>query len=450
MIDKVRTTVKSKTSKARNSDSKIGKFSNILNSPLMQGKNYNLIKGSKNSESFTNQIISKNSPSVKDTKFRRLSSIQNTNTFIEPIIDENLSMNILLKEYEKYPPGETSKGKIGQIKSFAFNSYHGLVKEENEDRVCVSTLIKKPHNKKMQQWPRISFFGVFDGHGGEACSSFLKHNFVNFIIEDKSFPLDIREAILNAVEKAEKEFNRKYVDMLNNNIDFSGSCVCIVLIVENKIYVVNIGDSRAIMSLNTGTKIQPLTIDHKPNNPREFDRVIKVGGKVYVEPEEDIDRDIEKLKVIEKESDFDDYLSDGIIFRIYPCHLAVARTIGDIKAKDKSYGGLNGEIISTPDIYTYEINSNMDFIVIGCDGIYDNLSNEDIVDCAWFAIDNCASERKYDINLISLDMCNMIIKNAMDKFSVDNLSVVVIGLDGLEKFINHQKNMDIKNEIKKK
>jgi len=47
MIDKVRTTVKSKTSKARNSDSKIGKFSNILNSPLMQGKNYNLIKGSK-------------------------------------------------------------------------------------------------------------------------------------------------------------------------------------------------------------------------------------------------------------------------------------------------------------------------------------------------------------------------------------------------------------------
>ena len=92
----------------------------------------------------------------------------------------------------------------------------------------------------------------------------------------------------------------------------------------------------------------------------------------------------------------------------------------------------------------------MDFIVIGCDGIYDNLSNEDIVDCAWFAIDNCASERKYDINLISLDMCNMIIKNAMDKLSSDNLSVIVIGLDGLEKYINHQKNKEIKNEIRKK
>ena len=44
------------------------------------------------------------------------------------------------------------------------------------------------------------------------------------------------------------------------------------------------------------------------------------------------------------------------------------------------------------------------------------LSNEDIIDTAWFAIDNCSHERKYDIHLISLDVCNMIIKNAMDKY----------------------------------
>ena len=62
----------------------------------------------------------------------------------------------------------------------------------------------------------------------------------------------------------------------------------------------------------------------------------------------------------------------------------------------------------------------------------------------------CSHERKYDIHLISLDVCDMIIKNAMDKLSSDNLSVIVIGLDGLEKYINHQKNKEIKNEIKKK
>ncbi len=96
-------------------------------------------------------------------------------------------------------------------------------------------------------------------------------------------------------------------------------------------------------------------------------------------------------------------------------------------------GGLNGEIISIPDIYTYEINSNKDFIIIGCDGIFDNLSNEDIIDTALFAIDNCSHERKYDIHLFSLDVYNMIIKNAMDKLNSDNLSVIVIGLDVLEK-----------------
>ena len=72
---------------------------------------------------------------------------------------------------------------------------------------------KKPHNKKIQQWPRISFFAVFDGHWGETCSSFLKHNFINFLIEDKSLSNDIKKAILNSVQKAEKEFNKKYVDI---------------------------------------------------------------------------------------------------------------------------------------------------------------------------------------------------------------------------------------------
>ena len=430
---KIRTNAKSKTSKIRLSDSKINTFSQLLNSPTKISSSQ-IVQKTKNSDNFTINPISKTPSFKKENAFRRLSSIQSSTAFLEPITNPNLTLDILKKEYENYPNGEYSKNKLNYIKSYSYNSYHGLVKKENEDRIFVSTLVKKPHNKKNQNWPKISFFAIFDGHGGEVCSSYLKHNFLNFLIEDKNFPNDIKESILNTVEKIEKEFNKKYVDILNNNIDFSGSCACIVLIIDNKIYVINIGDSRAIISYDNGNKIQPLSIDHKPNNPIEYNRIIKLGGKVYIDPDDEI-REIDKLKIIEKESDFDNYLKDGIIFRIYPCHLAVARTIGDIKAKDNYFGGLKGEIISIPDIYVYEINSNMDFIVIGCDGIYDNLSNEDIVDCAWFAIDNCASERKYDINLISLDVCNMIIKNAMDKLSSDNLSVIVIGLDGLEKYM---------------
>ena len=39
--------------------------------------------------------------------------------------------------------------------------------------------------------------------------------------------------------------------------------------------------------------------------------------------------------------------------------------------------------------------SNIDFIIMGCDGIYDNLSNFDIIDSAWFTINYVAKERKY-------------------------------------------------------
>ena len=404
-----------------------------------------------NAQNFANKIINNVSPIIN---FK--SKPEATNE-LQLQKEEDLSIDILKKEYPRYEEGEMSQKHFGIIKSYAFNSYHGLLKDDNEDKIAVCVNIKKPHNSKLKTWPKISYFAIFDGHGGDNCSIYLRDNLLNFILEDKNFPIDIKHSLISAVERAENEFNQQFKNLTlddlnkyNEKTDFSGSCILVCLIVDNKIFLCNIGDSRAIMSMENGSKIRPLTIDHKPNNPKEFDRITKIGGKVYVDQDLENDRSLEKLKVIEKENEFDNFLLDGVIFRIYPSHLAVARTIGDIKAKDKYYGCLNGEIISTPDIYTYEISSNMDFIIIGCDGIFDNLSNEDIIDTAWFAIDNCSHERKYDIHLISLDICNMIIKNAMDKLSSDNLSVIVIGLDGLEKYINHQKNKEIKNEIKKK
>ena len=63
----------------------------------MQEKRMSLTKASKNSEFFTNQIIYKNSPNSKDILIRRLSTIQTEKNFLEPIINEDFSMNILLK-----------------------------------------------------------------------------------------------------------------------------------------------------------------------------------------------------------------------------------------------------------------------------------------------------------------------------------------------------------------
>jgi protein phosphatase 2C family protein 2/3 len=47
-----------------------------------------------------------------------------------------------------------------------------MVKDYNEDRVSIIMNITKPNYKG--RWPKCSYFGVFDGHGGDACSNFLE------------------------------------------------------------------------------------------------------------------------------------------------------------------------------------------------------------------------------------------------------------------------------------
>lgn len=61
--------------------------------------------------------------------------------------------------------------------------------------------------------------------------------------------------------------------------------------------------------------------------------------------------------------------------RVQPGRLSVSRTIGDIEAKDKRYGGNPDVVISTPDIISFKIKSNYDFIVLGCDGVFEKQSN---------------------------------------------------------------------------
>ena len=52
-------------------------------------------------------------------------------------------------------------------------------------------------------------------------------------------------------------------------LDKSGSCAIVALLIEKKIFVVNVGDSRAIMSYDAGNFCINLSIDHKPNDENE-------------------------------------------------------------------------------------------------------------------------------------------------------------------------------------
>ena len=360
-------------------------------------------------------------------------------------MNEKVLDNAFSKSYPDYGKCVCSQKMQGLMKSYAYNSYKGIVKDYNEDRVAVVSQIQKPQKTIHRTWPKMSYFGVFDGHGGENCSEYLKNNFLDYLIENKNFPHDIKTSITETFDKLEDEFYEKNKQKPKDQIDNSGSCALVAIMTENKIYIGNIGDSRAIMSLNNGTKVKQLSIDHKPNNLKEFERITKNGGKVYID-EEDIKEDENgkldesKLNFITEKSDFSKYKSEKeVIFRHFPSHLAVARSIGDIKVKKPEFGALKGNIIHTPEVFVYDYSPSYDFMVMGCDGIFDDLSNEEIIGAAWHVFKNKAKEKNYDLNLLTEDSCDMIIKYAMDVMTSDNLSCIVIGMEGVQKFISLKK-----------
>lgn len=47
------------------------------------------------------------------------------------------------------------------------------------------------------------------------------------------------------------------------------------------VYIANVGDSRAIMSVNSGKTTIALSQDHKPNSETEKARILSNGGKIY-------------------------------------------------------------------------------------------------------------------------------------------------------------------------
>jgi serine/threonine protein phosphatase PrpC len=65
------------------------------------------------------------------------------------------------------------------------------------------------------------------------------------------------------------------------DIDRSGSCAIVIIIIDEMCYVANVGDSRAVMSADGGEKIFLLSTDHKPTEEVEMKRIIENGGKIY-------------------------------------------------------------------------------------------------------------------------------------------------------------------------
>ena len=126
-------------------------------------------------------------------------------------------------------------------------------------------------------------------------------------------------------------------------------CTANVILIEDmkKLYVANAGDSRCVMARNN--KCIPLSFDHKPDNEEEKNRIEKAGSTIT------------------------EGRVDG--------NLNLSRSLGDLKYKqNKNLHPEEHPVTANPDIYEYELTGEEDFIIMGCDGIWETKSNEEMVE----------------------------------------------------------------------
>jgi len=61
-----------------------------------------------------------------------------------------------------------------------------------------------------------------------------------------------------------------------------------------------------------------------------------------------------------------------------PGRLSVSRTFGDAMAKLEKFGGKPNCVVSTPEITVFPLNEDVDWILLGSDGVFDKMENKDI------------------------------------------------------------------------
>ena len=82
-------------------------------------------------------------------------------------------------------PSKVSIKPFDCIMSYAANTHNGIVRPYNEDRISIVLDLKKPTKQGGQSstiaTKKISFFAVFDGHGGSGCAEYLRDNLHTFL-----------------------------------------------------------------------------------------------------------------------------------------------------------------------------------------------------------------------------------------------------------------------------
>jgi serine/threonine protein phosphatase PrpC len=131
---------------------------------------------------------------------------------------------------------------------------------------------------------------VLDGHGehGDGVSAVFRDQLAAEMIHHPAWETDVKKASAFAIQKLEDAVMRDF----RIDTEFSGTTLSMAIIRGNTITGVNIGDSRVIIGKEVDGKMvaEELTQDHKPDTPKEMERILAAGGRVFaVEYDDGID-----------------------------------------------------------------------------------------------------------------------------------------------------------------
>jgi len=146
---------------------------------------------------------------------------------------------------------------------------------DQEDRVTLVPDLSLLKTVPSPQLGGLAYVGVFDGHGGGLCATFLQHSLHEMIVSQRDFTSNVR----GAVSRAFLEANEMACDLLRRHGDDSGATALIALFDSRsrRMLVAHTGDSRCVVSLRDGGAV-PLTRDHRVSRPDEHARISAAGG----------------------------------------------------------------------------------------------------------------------------------------------------------------------------
>ncbi|KAJ4947485.1 hypothetical protein JOQ06_009520 [Pogonophryne albipinna] len=178
----------------------------------------------------------------------------------------------------------------------------------------------------------------------------------------------------------------------------SGTTAVVALIRGKQLIVANAGDSRCVVSERG--KAVDMSYDHKPEDELELTRIKNAGGKVTM----------------------DGRVNGG---------LNLSRAIGDhFYKRNKALPPDEQMISSMPDVKVLTLNGDHDFMVIACDGIWNVLSSQEVVD---FISERIKADQSGKVKSLSsivgelLDHC-LAPDTSGDGTGCDNMTCIIITL----------------------